>query len=86
MFNWTNPQEIQNPNVKPNFVELGPYVFLERHLKENLTFNSNDTVTFYQRRTWYFDKEKSNGSLDDMITTAHVISAVRQEFISFILL
>ncbi|KAH8346006.1 hypothetical protein KR059_005253, partial [Drosophila kikkawai] len=27
MFNWTNPEEIRNPNVKPNFVEMGPYTF-----------------------------------------------------------
>lgn len=28
MFNWTNPREfIASPDVKPNFMEMGPYVF-----------------------------------------------------------
>ncbi|XP_037957700.1 protein croquemort isoform X2 [Teleopsis dalmanni] len=75
MFNWTNPEEIRNPNVKPNFVEMGPYVFLEKHLKQNISFYPNETVSYYEKRTWFFDKERSNGTLDDMITTAHVITA-----------
>lgn len=27
MFNWTNPHEFIASNAKPNFVEMGPYVF-----------------------------------------------------------
>lgn len=27
MFNWTNPHEFIASSVKPNFVEMGPYVF-----------------------------------------------------------
>lgn len=27
MFNWTNSHEIHNRSVKPEFKELGPYVF-----------------------------------------------------------
>uniref|UniRef100_A0A1L8EDC3 Putative plasma membrane glycoprotein cd36 n=1 Tax=Haematobia irritans TaxID=7368 RepID=A0A1L8EDC3_HAEIR len=75
MFNWTNPEEIRNPNVKPNFVELGPYVYLEKHLKENITHHENGTVSYYERRTWFFDEKRSNGTLDDLITTAHPITA-----------
>lgn len=76
LFNWTNPEDITKANIKPNFVEMGPYVFLEKHSKENLSFYSNDTVSYYQRRTWFFVPEKSNGTLEDMITTAHPITAV----------
>lgn len=76
MFNWTNPEEIRNPHVKPHFAEMGPYVFLEKRLKENITFHNNDTVSYYQRKTWFFQPELSNGTLDDMVTSAHVISAV----------
>uniref|UniRef100_A0A1B0FMP8 Plasma membrane glycoprotein CD36 n=1 Tax=Glossina morsitans morsitans TaxID=37546 RepID=A0A1B0FMP8_GLOMM len=75
LFNWTNPEDITKANIKPNFVEMGPYVFLEKHSKENLSFYSNDTVSYYQRRTWFFVPEKSNGTLEDMITTAHPITA-----------
>ncbi|XP_064539627.1 protein croquemort [Drosophila montana] len=75
MFNWTNPEDIRNPNIKPHFNEMGPYVFLEKHKKENFTFYENATVAYYERRTWFFDEERSNGTLMDMITTAHVITA-----------
>ncbi|XP_073826535.1 croquemort [Musca autumnalis] len=75
MFNWTNPEEVHNPNVKPDFVELGPYVYLEKHLKENVTHHDNGTVTYFERRTWFFDAERSNGTEDDLITTAHPITA-----------
>ncbi|KAH8262158.1 hypothetical protein KR038_004698 [Drosophila bunnanda] len=75
MFNWTNPEEIRNKNVKPNFVEMGPYTFLEKHKKENYTFFDNATVAYYERRTWFFDPERSNGTLDDLVTAAHAITA-----------
>lgn len=75
MFNWTNPEDIRNPDIKPHFNELGPYVFLEKHKKENYTFYDNATVSYYERRTWFFDEEKSNGTLHDPITAAHVITA-----------
>ncbi|XP_017481187.1 PREDICTED: protein croquemort [Rhagoletis zephyria] len=75
IFNWTNPEEIRNPNVKPHFVEMGPYVFLEKHLKQNITFYQNDTVSYFQKRTWFFDEQRSGGSLNDMVTAAHVITA-----------
>ncbi|EDW13099.1 uncharacterized protein Dmoj_GI18033, isoform B [Drosophila mojavensis] len=75
MFNWTNPQDIRNPNIKPHFNEMGPYVFLEKHKKENYTFFDNATVAYYERRTWFFDEKQSNGTLHDMITAAHAITA-----------
>lgn len=78
MFNWTNPLDIHKPNYKPNVVEMGPYVFLEKHTRVNVTFHSeNDTVSFDQIRTWHFMPEMSNGTLDDQVTNVNVIAAVR---------
>lgn len=76
MFNWTNSHEIMNPDVKPMLVECGPYVFLENHQRTNITWNDNGTVTYNQIRTWQFQPDLSNGTLDDEITTLNVISAV----------
>lgn len=76
MFNWTNPEDVRNHSVKPNFVEMGPYVYLEKHFKENLTYYDNNTVSYYERRTWHFDAERSNGTENDMITSGHAITAV----------
>lgn len=77
MFNWTNAHEIQAANYKPNLTECGPYVFLEKHKRVNVTFHSeNDTVSFDQIRTWHFMPNMSVGSLDDNITNVNVIAAV----------
>lgn len=77
MFNWTNPNDIRTPKYKPNLVEMGPYVFMEKHQRVNVTFHpENDTVSFDQIRTWHFVAEKSNGSLDDEVTNVNVIAAV----------
>ncbi|XP_055540735.1 protein croquemort-like [Wyeomyia smithii] len=75
MFNWTNPADLHRyPEVKPNFQEMGPYVFQEVHERVNLIWNNNHTVTFNQRRTWHFVQERSNGMLNDTVTNLNVIS------------
>lgn len=75
MFNWTNADQAHNLSVKPHFEEIGPYVFRERHIRTNLTWNSNGTVSFNQIRVWHFNAEKSNGTLNDTITNLNVIAA-----------
>lgn len=78
MFNWTNPEDVHKPNYKPNLVEMGPYTFIEKHTRVNVSFHAeNDTVSFDQIRTWHFVPEMSNGSLDDYVTNVNVIAAVR---------
>lgn len=77
MFNWTNPGDIHNTSIKPHFVELGPYVFLEKHKRVNLSWHpENGTVSYDQVRTWHFVPELSNGSLSDEITNINVMTAV----------
>ncbi|XP_073972730.1 protein croquemort-like [Rhodnius prolixus] len=81
MFNWTNPIETLENNVKPNFLELGPYVFSEHHMKKNLTWNTNDTITFKQRRRWYFIPEMSKGTLNDEITNINVVAMTMRNLV-----
>lgn len=77
MFNWTNAEEyVKNPSIKPIFTECGPYTYYEHHLRENVTFNNNDTVTYFTKRTWRFEPDKSVGSPDDLIITLNPILAV----------
>lgn len=77
LYNWTNPEDFDNPNVKPNFVEKGPYTFRDFKVKEDMEWDKeNSTVTFFGKRTFTFEPSRSNGSLDDMITTPHFPSAV----------
>lgn len=74
-FNWTNPEDLTLPGVKPNLVQVGPYSFLEIRQKVNITFHpENNTVSYFQQRFWYFDQERSNGTLQDNITQLDAVA------------
>lgn len=82
LFNWTNANEVLHDwNVKPKVQERGPYTFSEHHIRVNLQWNENKTVTYQQKRIWKFLPEKSNGSLDDHIITVNPIAATVGYFI-----
>jgi hypothetical protein len=51
--------------------------YRETHEKADVTWNANHTVTYRQRKWWYFDPENSSGSLKDNITTLNVVALVR---------
>lgn len=76
VFNWTNPNDIRNASIKRDFYEMGPYTFSEVHERTNMTWNPNDTITFYQKRTWQFVPEMSVGTLDDNVTFVNPIALV----------
>ncbi|XP_036144052.1 protein peste-like isoform X2 [Monomorium pharaonis] len=73
LFNWTNPEEL---NVKkPHFNQVGPYYFREVRQKDDIKFNhENKTVSYKQRRIWYYDEKQSNGSLREIITNLDGVS------------
>ncbi|CAH0561086.1 unnamed protein product [Brassicogethes aeneus] len=77
LFNWTNANEFMDNKwpTKPNFQECGPYTYSEHHIREQLTFNENNTITYKTRKVWKFVPEKSKGKLDDKITTINTILA-----------
>ncbi|XP_034950523.1 protein croquemort-like isoform X2 [Chelonus insularis] len=75
LFNWTNPHDFKNPESKPHFNELGPYVFQEIDYKVNQIWNDNETVTFQQKRIWIFQESMSNGTLNDRVTNLNPIAA-----------
>jgi hypothetical protein len=54
------------------------YVFSEFHEKVNITFHSNNTVSFKQIRRWVFDSENSNGTLEDQVTTLNLPPLVKK--------
>ncbi|XP_011210517.1 protein croquemort [Bactrocera dorsalis] len=74
LFNWTNPDQVRTIGVKPNFQQVGPFVYREEKLKEDITWHSNKTVSYYGQRTWYFEPEMSGASLDDLVTCPHLPS------------
>lgn len=48
----------------------------EVHEKVNLTWNENGTVTYKVIKRWFFDEEKTNGSLSDQVTSINIVAAV----------
>ncbi|KAF5278409.1 hypothetical protein FQA39_LY05898 [Lamprigera yunnana] len=74
LFNWTNPEDINDPNIKPKFVEVGPYRLNHVREKVNITWNThNDTITYKQLLSYYYD-ENSPGNLSDVITTIDMVA------------
>ncbi|XP_073827110.1 neither inactivation nor afterpotential D [Musca autumnalis] len=72
LYNWTNTDQVRVAGVKPNFERVGPYVFREERIKNNITFYPNNTVSFMPQRMWYFEPEMSGGTLEDNITCPHL--------------
>ncbi|EDW04670.1 GH23397 [Drosophila grimshawi] len=48
LFNWTNPEDFNNTDVKPHYEQLGPYTFSDYKVKEDL-FWQQPEVTFDAR-------------------------------------
>ncbi|XP_049825734.1 protein croquemort isoform X2 [Aethina tumida] len=77
LWNWTNVDEFKDNQwpTKPKFEELGPYTYSEHHIREQVVFNDNNTITYKTKKIYKFLPEKSNGKLTDKITTINVILA-----------
>ena len=76
MFNLTNPYAVEFQDAVPVLEEIGPYVFREHRHKENITFNSNGTVSYQQRRIYHWVKEKMNNvGEDDKIVFSNLLVA-----------
>ncbi|KAH8273707.1 hypothetical protein KR018_010262, partial [Drosophila ironensis] len=73
LFNWTNPEDLGTAGVKPHFEQLGPYVFSDYKVKEDL-FWEQPQVTYFGKRTWHFLPERSNGSLEDVVIAPHFVT------------
>ena len=48
-------------------------------MKTNITFQPDYTVQYRQKKFWYFDAERSNGSLDDEIYTLNMIAVAASD-------
>lgn len=77
LFNWTNAEDLYNTSIKPDFAEMGPYVFLEKHIRTNVVWSKDEsTVDYFQKRVWHFQPHLSNGTLNDTVTNINPIVAV----------
>jgi len=81
LFFWTvtNWQDVQDSQARPVLREMGPYTYIEKYQKVNVTWNNNNgTVTYMQRKTWYFQPHLSNGTVEDNVTCLNVPLLVRR--------
>ncbi|KAK3857753.1 hypothetical protein Pcinc_036012 [Petrolisthes cinctipes] len=70
-FNVSNKEEFQLGD-KPVLQEVGPYCYREHWEKVNITFHDNGTVSYETQKHYYFERSKSVGSEDDIITTLNI--------------
>lgn len=80
LFNWTNPQDISINGTKPRFQQIGPYTYKETKEKANITWNSNNTITYKHLKRWWFDPEHSNGSLGDSFVSINPVGLVSTDY------
>ncbi|KAF4519649.1 hypothetical protein B566_EDAN004986 [Ephemera danica] len=80
IYNVTNADEFLIDGEKPRVQELGPYVYRQEWERMNVTFNENGTVSFQQRKTFFFDPDLSVGDEEDMVVVPNIpmLSATSQ--------
>lgn len=73
LFNWTNPEDVNDVNIKPRFNRVGPYSFKECREKINITWNGNNTVSYGHKKMYHYNPARSARPLDDEITTINAV-------------
>ncbi|XP_061732181.1 scavenger receptor class B member 1 isoform X4 [Nerophis ophidion] len=84
-FNILNPKEVLN-GEKPIVEQRGPYVYRKRIQKENVTFHANNTVSYLEYRSYYFEPDMSSGNESDVVTIPNMLvlgAAVMMENLPF---
>lgn len=61
--------EIERVGAKPVLREMGPYTYRSKWKKFNVKYNDNGTVSYRERKIYYFVREMSAGNESDLITS-----------------
>ncbi|XP_076070185.1 lysosome membrane protein 2-like [Mytilus galloprovincialis] len=86
VFDLLNPLEVVQNGAKPALRQKGPYTFREHRQKGNFTWNDKDgTISYREKRSFNFEREKSAGPQTDTFTTVNlpmitVVELIRREF------
>jgi len=82
-FNITNWEDIKNrvPGVKPNLVQVGPYVWRQYQVMDDILWSDGKgTVSYKQNKTYEWQPDMSNGTLDDIIVTINIVAVGATEY------
>merc|ERR1719347_141514 len=71
-YNLLNPEQFLKEHAKPILEEKGPYTFREVQSKVDIDFKEDHTVEYRRKKLWYFQPEKSVGSLTDPVLTINL--------------
>ncbi|XP_039627539.1 scavenger receptor class B member 1 isoform X1 [Polypterus senegalus] len=72
-FDVLNPEEILK-GEKPMVQQRGPYVYREFRQKTNITFHSNNTVSYQEYRKYHFFRNMSVGNESDEVTLPNMLA------------
>ncbi|PAV85573.1 hypothetical protein WR25_24960 isoform A [Diploscapter pachys] len=84
LYNVTNAQQVIRGVEKPKLKQIGPFAFVEKQYKTEITFIKNDTAVLYRNnKTYFFSQDLScKGCLLDMKIT--VPNVLFQKLIDFV--
>lgn len=71
MFNLKNANDFEN-GAKPIFEEVGPFIYKEYVYKDNMVINENGTLTYKDRREYYFMSNMSAHDQSYSITSLNM--------------
>jgi len=74
-FNITNPAEVFAGTAKPRLLEIGPYTYRQKWVKQNITWHDNGTISYRTRKIFTFSPSLSCSTCNDVmdeVTTLNV--------------
>ena len=74
-FNISNPVQVFDGLEKPHLIEMGPYTYRQKWIKQNITFNTNGTISYKTRKIFTFSPTESCAGCSDVrdqVTTLNV--------------
>ena len=72
LFNLVNGYAFENLGEKPMFEQIGPFVYKEVRIKEDVVHNMNGTITYKERRLFYYLPDKSSYPENFTITSINM--------------
>lgn len=75
LYDLKNPEDFIN-GARPVFEEVGPFIYKEYRIKEDMVDNLNYTMTYNDRRYYIFAPELSPHEESEQITTLNMAAVV----------
>ena len=73
-FNVTNSDQFhKDAKHKPDFEEIGPYVYSESVEKTNVSWHPNGTISYTPKSTFHFEPHLSNGTESDVVRALNMV-------------